>query len=229
MKRELIVLTTIVLAGVAGWAVTTAVAGDLNPPAGPVTPSMKTLTEVQPRTPISDLPHHITQPGSYYLTGNLSNESGSLYIESSDVTVDLNGFNIFSTDNRSAIRADNEALSQIVVRNGSVTGDGTGRGIFLRGANMRVEDVSLRNCKYSGIAIQGGNNLVTRCTVTECSGAGIISNSPGRMIVKACVVNDNQQGGIDVRNSLVIGCVAVGNTPFDIEDYTNTLVDNHTP
>lgn len=55
-------------------------AGDLNPPAGPVSPTHKTLTEIEPRTAISmantpgdaDSLFKITQPGSYYLTGNIT-------------------------------------------------------------------------------------------------------------------------------------------------------------
>lgn len=55
-----------------------AVAGDLNPPAGPVAPTMKTLDEVEPRIAINrvntpgdaDSLYKITQPDSYDLTGN---------------------------------------------------------------------------------------------------------------------------------------------------------------
>ena len=50
-------------------------AGDLNPPAGPVADTFpalgfKTLFQVEPRVPISaaDMPFTISQSGSYYLT-----------------------------------------------------------------------------------------------------------------------------------------------------------------
>src|SRR5690606_18106937 len=79
-----------------------AVAGPLNPPAGPVAPTHKTLTEVEPRTPINaantpgdaDSVYRIFQPGSYYLTGNIVGQAGKRGIEiaSSNVTLDLNGF-----------------------------------------------------------------------------------------------------------------------------------------
>src|SRR5262245_22765217 len=74
-------------------------AGPLNPPAGPVTSTYKTLTEVEPRTPISAAStpgdaagqFKITQPGSYYLTGNIAAIPGKHGIEiaASGVTIDL--------------------------------------------------------------------------------------------------------------------------------------------
>src|SRR5262245_1744211 len=71
-------------------------AGNLTPPAGPPTPTMKTLAEIEPRTPISMLPYTISQPGSYYLTQNLtaSGSGDSIVIQASAVTLDLNGFTL---------------------------------------------------------------------------------------------------------------------------------------
>ena len=61
------------LGGLAAGAMLTrsASAGDLNPPAGPVAPTMKKLDEIEPRTPISPsstpgnatATYRITQPG----------------------------------------------------------------------------------------------------------------------------------------------------------------------
>ena len=64
-------------------------AGPLSPPAGAVAPTHKTLTEVEPRTPINSTTtpgdanstFKITQPGSYYLVGNLVGSSGRHGIE----------------------------------------------------------------------------------------------------------------------------------------------------
>src|SRR5437868_7397499 len=82
----------------------TALAGPLNPPAGPVTSSYKTLTEVEPRTAINaaNTPgdsfsvFKITQPGSYYLTSGFAGVTGKtgILIASGGVTLDLNGFTI---------------------------------------------------------------------------------------------------------------------------------------
>src|SRR5689334_13892270 len=67
--------------------------GTLTPP-GPPAPSMKTLSEIEPRIAISSLPLTIVTPGSYYLTGNLSATSTGITVTARDVTIDLNGFTL---------------------------------------------------------------------------------------------------------------------------------------
>src|SRR5262249_9398816 len=71
--------------------------GSLSPPAPP-TPMMKTLAQIEPRTPISSAPFTITDSGSYYLTTNITVNSGNaISIATNNVTLDLNGFTISST------------------------------------------------------------------------------------------------------------------------------------
>ena len=67
---------------------------------------MKTLQQVEPRTPVDatntpgdgDSSFKITQSGSYYLTGNITGVTGKhgIQIEASNVTLDLGGFRILS-------------------------------------------------------------------------------------------------------------------------------------
>src|SRR6478609_1827254 len=67
--------------------------GSLTPPAGAPAPVMKSLSQIEPRTPVSSAPFTINQPGSYYLTTNLTISSGTaITIATNDVTLDLNGF-----------------------------------------------------------------------------------------------------------------------------------------
>ena len=69
-----------------------AVAGPLNPPAGAISSTAKTLVEVEPRTAISstntpgdaDSQFRITAPGSYYLTGNIAGVANRKAIEVQD-------------------------------------------------------------------------------------------------------------------------------------------------
>lgn len=68
-------------------AATPALAGDLTPPGGSVAPTMKTLDQLRPGTPLSDVPpgpasaHLITEPGTYYLTEELAVGLGQTGIE----------------------------------------------------------------------------------------------------------------------------------------------------
>src|SRR5688572_21135329 len=69
--------------------------GLLVPPGAPA-PTMKTLEQIEPRTPISSIPFTITQPGSYYVTRNLTmvGTSDGITIQSNNVTLDLGGFTL---------------------------------------------------------------------------------------------------------------------------------------
>ena len=76
--------------------------GSLTPPGAPA-PTMKSLDQVEARTPISSAPFTISSPGSYYLTSNLTVSSGdAIVIASSNVTLDLRGFTINSTSTAAA-------------------------------------------------------------------------------------------------------------------------------
>src|SRR4030095_6606576 len=67
--------------------------GPLTPP-GAAAPTMKTLDQLEPRTPISTLPFTISSPGSYYVTSNLTGVAGQhgITINADNVTLDLGGF-----------------------------------------------------------------------------------------------------------------------------------------
>ena len=92
---------------VAGLAGSCFAQGSLTPPGAPA-PTMKTLQQIEPRTPLeagspgvsigASGTVTISQSGSYYLTGNLTVTSGDgIRITASGVTVDLQGFTIRST------------------------------------------------------------------------------------------------------------------------------------
>src|SRR5262245_49232138 len=69
--------------------------GNLVPPGAPA-PTMKSLEQVEPRTPISSLPFTISSSGSYYVTRNLAGAIGlhGITVDSSGVTLDLGGFEL---------------------------------------------------------------------------------------------------------------------------------------
>ena len=92
MRRTTLTISALTLIASAGLLT----AGPLNPPAGPVTPTYKTLNEVEARRPISTLPFTITQPGSYYLTGKITGVSGKkgISVLANNVSIDLCGFSM---------------------------------------------------------------------------------------------------------------------------------------
>src|ERR1035437_5568765 len=134
--------------------------GSLTPPGAPA-PTMKTLAQIEPRTPISSAPFTITTPGSYYLTTNLTITSGdAITIGANGVTLDLNGFTIASTA-ASATGSGiyiNSGLRNLAILNGFIQGgvinngsggyigSGFGSGIYGSPQNGRVSGVSVSRC-----------------------------------------------------------------------------------
>jgi hypothetical protein len=156
--------------------------GSLTPPGAPA-PTMKTLQQIEPRTPISSLPVFIGQPGSYYLTGSFDVGAGQdgIVVSANNVTIDLNGFTIRSfdpTNGNVGIRLDVPVFSHfdnitilnghivgysLVYSGGGYSGSGFGYGIYApdvndlstarNSRNVRVSGVTVSGCRFDGIHI----------------------------------------------------------------------------
>ena len=177
--------------------------GSLTPPGAPA-PTMKTLQQVEPRTPIATAPFTISQPGSYYLTTNLTVSGGdAITIATNGVTLDLNGFTISSTTNPAAGTAVliNSGLRNLTILNGFILGGvtnngngvfsglGFGYGIFYSGSapqNVRVCGVSVSGCQYHGIYVGfGASTTVENCVVRTVGSYGIVAST-----IRGCVALD---------------------------------------
>jgi hypothetical protein len=178
--------------------------GSLTPPGAPTT-TMKTLAQVEPRTPISSAPFTITNSGSYYLTTNLTVSSGDgITIAATGVTLDLNGFTIASTvasafgygillnGTSGNITIFNGHIRSGVTTNGSgvYSGSGFGWGIGWVGSapvNVVVSKVSVVGVLYDGIHLATGSaNAVEACTVTTAGGYGIYASSIKGSVASGC-------------------------------------------
>jgi hypothetical protein len=215
-----------VLAGVAGAAAGAlltrgAGAGPLNPPPGPITSTGKTLTEVEPRVAINaantpgnaESTYRITQPGSYYLTGNINGEANKfgILIEASDVSIDLSGFAVVGVGGIfSGITSQSSQYRNIIVRNGIIR-DWGGSGITLiSGQNALIEDIIALENGDRGISV-GICSIIRRCIAFANSNLGIQCSHS--CIVEACTVRDNANIGLQVGNdSVVTNCSAVNNS-----------------
>jgi len=194
--------------------------GSLTPPGAPA-PTFKTLAQIEPRTPIgaSTTPgdasslFKITQPGSYYLTTNLTGVAAKHGIEitASGVTLDLVGFELAGgvTNSLDGVRV-SVIVTNLAIRNGSVRnwgGDG-------------VDTFNARNGQYQdlGFSANGGRGLfcgegstVTGCTARSNGGGGIAAG--GGSTVTGCTARDNTGTGIFADpGSTVTGCTALSNT-----------------
>jgi len=136
-------------------------AGPLNPPAGPIARTHQTLTEVEPRIPISaatrpgdaDSLFRITQPGSYYVTGNITGVAAKhgIEIEASNVTLDLMGFafiGVAGSLNGVNVRAFPQS---VVIRNGSASGWGESGVDAILAANSLLCDLLCADNGLDGI------------------------------------------------------------------------------
>ena len=141
---------------------------------------MLTLSQIEPRTPISSAPITITKSGSYYLTTNLTVSSGNgIQIEANNVTLDLNGFSVSSTAPLSVtygiFAGATFTVTNITIINGFVSGgvtnnstgvyggSGFGFGIYGQCYQTGIDCVMANNCYgYSssgeGIAAQIANS-----------------------------------------------------------------------
>jgi parallel beta-helix repeat protein len=180
-------------------------AGSLTPP-GPPAPTMKTLDQVEARTPISSLPYTISMPGSYYLTGNLQGVSGSdgIKVTADNVSIDLNGFALVGvTGALTGINAGSASPypNNLTVRGGTIRD--WANGIEAPNSlNLLFQDlVVAANTTYG---IDGGSGMISH-VLARGNSYGITLRDPTGGTVKDCVAIDNSSIGIFVYyNTLVV-------------------------
>ena len=199
-------------------------AGNLQPP-GPPASTMKTLSEVEPRVAVNtsntpgdaDSQFKIASPGSYYLAGNLTGDSGKMGIEiaTGDVSLDLMGFELGGVPGSlDGIRV-TEAASNVTVSNGTVR-DWGGTGVDISdAANGRLSN--LRAFANGGFGLRaGGGSTVEACTARQNTSYGIIVFSGSA--ISNCVSNNNGAGGFGLGGESVIShCTANDNAGHGIE------------
>lgn len=206
--------TILVVASVALTAITlVALAGPLDPPAGPPAPTFKTLDEVEARTPISG-PTTINQPGSYYLTQNITVASGNaINITAGNVTLDLNGFTIDgSTTANSGVRVATPAnAAPVTIRNGSLRRFSFTGIESTNNATIVVESITTTN---NAIGISASGNAVVRDVIAaNNSSTGVIVEAMG--LIENTLAQSNGADGFSVvsgtlRNSIARANNAVG-------------------
>jgi parallel beta-helix repeat protein len=180
--------------------------GSLTPPGAPGR-TMKSLDQIEPRTPISSLPFTITNAGSYYLTTNLFGSSGDgITVTANNVTLDLNGFVLAgsSTPGGNVAQGQPSPKSQAL---GSLNGINATVGV----TNLVVRNGSLRGWGQSGVNANHCDGCVfERLRITGSGSWALIAGY--RSTVRDCTAINNPGGGISSDyHSLVSGCLSAEN------------------
>ena len=224
MKTQMLfVALHIGFAGLLSWAVICPVyaQGGQVREIGLAPASKSSDTAVQTSSQVQ-LPIHITEPGNYRLNTNLVGITlnAVIFIESSDVTLDLNGFSISAVATGIVANGGNIAIS-----NGSINA-GDGFGVRLsETANCSIE--RLRITGRDGIALAGiiggdgvfaGTNCIVKNNTVDAVRIGI---SCGGCVVSGNTVTVLSNSGIDATDSsLVVGNRATGNPALRADDTT---------
>ena len=211
---------TLAALGVAVTANLARAQGGLTPPGAPA-PSMKTLAQVEPRIPITNLPFVISQPGSYYATTNLtlSVAGTGIVVNANDVSIDLNGFQLNGPGASSSIGV----LQQPWFRNLTlVRGNLSGWGqcaVSADGSAGRFAFLTLSG-NASGL-YAGPKSQISDCTASDSSFPAFFSLIFGFMAAESCTLqrcaaiantgNNMAIGFYVLSNSIVSDCVASGN------------------
>jgi hypothetical protein len=195
--------------------------GNLTPSSGPA-PVMKSLDQVEARIPISSAPYTITNPGAYYLTTNLTVTGGTaIDIGTNDVTLDLNGYTIFSTSSAPSgfgIQIGG-GYSDLTIVNGHISGGATTNfndGIAYNAlpSNIRVANVSVTGCRFYGINIgTGTSSVIESCTAQLIGSVGLSASTVSHSSTYQC-------GSYGVEATVALDCV--GNSPAGIGVYASS-------
>ncbi len=188
--------------------------GSLTPSGSPAV-TMKTLTQLEPRTPISSAPYTITESGSYYLTANLTSTGHGVVIRADHVTLDLMGFSITGDGGTGdyGVYLDGDStrpIRGIRVHNGSI--ERFHNGLRLEFARLNdFADLRIAKCTNTGVILLGtdgsicSGNRIASCVISENAGYGIyLAGSGGAVdgnVIEDCSISENNNTGITLYGS----------------------------
>ena len=214
-------------------------AGPLEPTGSPA-PTFKTLDEIEPRTEISaeNTPGNatsvfrITQPGSYYLSGNVVGASGfnGIVVAADGVTLDLNGFRLEGQNaSLSGINHEGTVLN-VTVKNGAVFGWGnSGIDLGSPSRDILIENVHASNNgntggEQAGIRV-GRSSVIRNSTATSNFGPGFQAGT--RAVFESCTARSNGLDGFIVTGfgSVFRKCSAFGNSESGFSASTNAVIE----
>ncbi len=210
MNQTHVTLCIALMTAIAGHAV----GGEISPPDGPIGSTMRSLDQIEPRVCINDLAgdegavHVITEPGRYFLSGDVFGEPGK-----SGIVVRLDED---SDDDSISIDMDGFSLTGVI---------GSGNGIWVpEVANVRVERFNVRQefgqqsgvrgWDGDGVLSEGADAVALAIDAEDNGGAGyrvkkVAKFKAGKALADTVKIANNGGGGgggVAVGGILVEGC-----------------------
>lgn len=202
------------------------IAGPLTPPAGPVSPTYKTLNEIEPGIPVNttntpgdaDSVCKITQPGRYYLTGDITGQSGKhgIEVEASNVTIDFKGYRLIGVggslsgvDGNGTGPGSPTSAAYVTLRNGLIAAWGAD-GVTANNAGAWIcEEMKFSQNAGHGITVNSGT-VFTRCYFSNNGLSGCSTSN--HVEFNYCFASQNGQHGYAAgTNSAFVHCEAGSN------------------
>lgn len=221
----------------------------IDPKLGPVAPlngsgapqaTMRTLYQIEPRTPlVAGSPGvtvsaggniTISQPGSYYLTGNVALTGGDgITIDSGSASVDLNGFNISTTAIATGRGIVSSTGGSVVITNGSISCSG-----FVNNSSGAISGASFEfgihlfssfQATVSKMNINGISNKAIfldkdfSTTIDSCSALNCVNGFEGAIVSNSIATAIGQKA---IVGEMVSNCVGKSYTQDGITAFVVT-------
>ncbi len=210
-----------------------AIGGPIDPPPGPVGPTYKTLTEVEPRRIVNatNTPGNassmfiISQPGSYYFDRNLTVTSviRGISITTGGVTLDLNGFTLDGGEvgEKGIVILTASPDTQVRITNGVIKG---WQNLAIETQDLGRTIIENVRISHAGIepALVARSAEVIDCDVSAINGGG------GAMLCTDSVIRKSRfYGGVFAAHSIVeentFGSSTPGEYAIDLVESSATL------
>jgi len=211
-------------------------AGPLTPPAGPITSTYKTLSEVEPCTAINatNTPGDanamaiIDAPGSYMLTSDLVSTGGKsgIRIEADNVSIDLRGFSVNGAASPNTFGsgiATTNSRRNISVKNGNVRNFG-GYGITGPMTVAHFEDLSVSDNKLGQLEVFNASDSIARNIRVRATSGEMNLQLGTNSIVDGCTIEGGFTG-IFIASGSVTKCTVTGVSGVGIRCGSGVVAD----